>query len=74
MYNILYIVSMKKKTVIHEAKDTLYFTVTEAAKELGINVQTIRDYLAKGVLKTYKFKSLTLLEKEEIENWKERQK
>jgi excisionase family DNA binding protein len=65
---------MKKKVILHEAKDTAYLTVTEAARELGINVQTIRDHLVKGNLKTYKFKSLTLLSKEEVELWKEKQK
>jgi excisionase family DNA binding protein len=65
---------VRKKLIIHEAKDTDYFTVKEAARELGINTQTIRDHLAKGALKTYKFKSLTLLSKEEVEAWKERQK
>ena len=65
---------MKKKTILHEAKDTEYFTVKEAAKELGIDAQSMRDHLSKGNLKTYKFKSLTLLSKIEVESWKERQK
>ena len=65
---------MKKIILIHTAADTDFFTVEEAAKELGINTQSVRDHLTKGNLKTYKFKSLTLLKKEEVENWKERQK
>jgi excisionase family DNA binding protein len=65
---------VKTKTIIREAKDTDYFTVKEAAKELGINVQSIRDHLTKGNLRTYKFKSLTLLSKKEVEDWKEFQK
>ena len=65
---------MKKKIILHEAKDTEYFTVKEAAKELGIDAQSMRDHLSKGNLKTYKFKSLTLLSKAEVEAWKERQK
>jgi excisionase family DNA binding protein len=57
------------------AKDSEYFTVKEAAKELGINTQTIRDYLAKGIFKTYKFKTLTLISVKEIEKrGKERSK
>jgi len=65
---------MRKKIILHEAKDTDYFTVKEAAKELGIDTQSMRDHLSKGNLKTYKFKSLTLLSKAEVEAWKERQK
>ena len=65
---------MKKKIILHEAKDIDYFTVKESAKELGIDAQSMRDHLSKGNLKTYKFKSLTLLSKSEVEAWKERQK
>ena len=65
---------MRTTKNIHIAKDTEFFTVTEAAEELGINVQTIRDYLVKGIIKTYKFKTLTLVSKEEVEAWKQRQK
>lgn len=70
----MYIVDVRTMTIIHAAKDTLYFTVKEAADELGINMQTIRDYLAKGIIKTYKFKTLTLISKQEVEEWKQRQK
>lgn len=65
---------MRKKVILHEAKDTEYFTVSEAAKELGINAQSMRDHLVRGNLKTYKFKTLTLVKKEEVEAWRERQK
>ena len=66
----------KKKIIIkiHTITDSDYFTVAEAAAELEINKQSVRDHLTKGNLKTYKFKSLTLLKKEEVESWKERQK
>ena len=70
----MYIVDVKTITIIHTPKDTSYFTVKEAADELGINTQTIRDYLVKGIMKTYKFKTLTLLSKQEVEEWKEKQK
>lgn len=70
----MYIVYVRTMTIIHVARDTSYFTVKEAADELGINVQTIRDYLAKGVIKTYKFKTLTLISRQEVEQWKKRQK
>ena len=61
-------------TTIHTAKDTSYFTVKEAADELGINTQTVRDYLVRGIFKTYKFKTLTLISRQEVEEWKQRQK
>ena len=72
--NILYIVSVRTTINIDKPKDTLYFTVKEAADELGINTQTIRDYLVKGIMKTYKFKTLTLISKEEVKQWKQKQK
>ena len=51
-----------------------FFTVDEAAKELGIKTTAIRNYLYEEKMTTYKFKSLTLLSKQEVEDWKERQK
>jgi len=65
---------MKTLTIIRTPNDTMYLTVKEAADELGINTQTIRDYLVKGIIKTYKFKTLTLIGKQEIEEWKKRRK
>jgi excisionase family DNA binding protein len=65
---------MKKEKIIHAAKDTEYYTVAEAAEELGINAQTVRDYLVKGALTTYKFKTLTLIDREEVKSWKAKQK
>lgn len=51
-----------------------YLTVEEAAKELKIRSGAIRNYLWEGKLTTYKFKTLTLVSKAEIEEWKKRQK
>jgi len=51
-----------------------YFTVEEAANELGIKPTAIRNYLCDGKLTTYKFKTLTLVHQQEVESWKERQK
>ncbi len=65
---------MRTEKIIHTAKDTDYYTVAEAADELGIEAQTIRDYLVKGALTTYKFKTLTLIKRDEVEQWKEKQK
>lgn len=65
---------MRTIKIVHTAKDTDYFTVKEAADELKINAQSIRDYLVRGLLTTYKFKTFTLLKREEVEEWKKRQK
>ena len=63
-----------KKKIIHNADDSHFLTVEEAARELKIEKQSLRDHLRRGNLTTYKFKSLTLLSKIEVEAWKERQK
>jgi excisionase family DNA binding protein len=51
-----------------------YLTIDEAAKELRVKPTAIRNYLYEGKLKTYKFKTLTLLKADEVEAWKDRQK
>ncbi len=51
-----------------------YFTIKEAAKILGIEANSIRNYISWGKVTAYKFKSLTLISKEEIERWKGLQK
>ncbi len=51
-----------------------YLTVEEAASLLGLKEMSIRNYLSDGKLTTYKFKSLTLLKKEEVMKWKDRQR
>jgi excisionase family DNA binding protein len=51
-----------------------FFTVEEAANELGLKPTVIRNYLSDGTLTTYKFKTLTLLSTKEVETRKERQK
>lgn len=56
------------------AKDSDYFTVDEAALELGIKPTAIRNYLCDGKFTTYKFKTLTLVHKVDVEAWKARQK
>lgn len=70
----MYIYSMKKEKELKQANVADYFTVEEAAKELGIKPTAIRNYLYDGKLTTYKFKTLTLIKSEEVESWKERQK
>lgn len=49
-----------------------YLTVDEAAEKLGIKPTAVRNYLYDGKMKTYKFKTLTLLSTDDIEAWAER--
>lgn len=61
-----------KELKIADAKD--FLTVEEASDELGIKDSAIRNYLYDEKLTTYKFKTLTLVSREEAENWKTRQR
>ena len=65
---------MAKPKTLSIADGSKFLTVEEAASELGIKTTAIRNYLYDGKMTTYKFKMLTLLSKEEVEQWKERQK
>ena len=52
--------------------DTLdFFTVDKAANELSIKPTAIRNYLTWGKMTTYKFKTLTLIKRQEVEEWKQ---
>ncbi len=51
-----------------------YLSIDEAAAYLGVKETAIRNYLSLGKLKTYKFKSLTLLKLTDLDQWKPRQK
>lgn len=46
-----------------------YLNIDEASRFLGISNGSLRNYLSWGWLTTYKFKTLTLLKKEELEEW-----
>jgi excisionase family DNA binding protein len=59
---------------LKQANEAEYLTVEEAARELGIKTTAIRNYLWEEKLTTFKFKTLTLVSKQEVESWKERQK
>ena len=65
---------MNKPKQINRPDVSEYLTVDEAAKELGIKPTAIRNYLTWGKMDTYKFKTLTLLKKSEVEEWKARQR
>jgi excisionase family DNA binding protein len=51
-----------------------FFTVNEAAKILEVQPSSIRHYIMWKQMTAYKFKTLTLISKEEIERWKGVQK
>jgi hypothetical protein len=65
---------MNKIKTLKQANDNEYFTVEEAAEELGIKANAIRNYLYLRKFTTHKFKSLTLLDAKEVEGWKSRQR
>ncbi len=48
-----------------------FLSTEEAADYLGIKPTVVRNYLWEGKLTTYKFKNLTLLSREELDDWKE---
>ncbi len=66
--------SMAKVKRIKKANERDYFTIDEAAQELGIKPPVLRNYLHAEKMTTYKFKTLTLLSRGEVEGWKERQR
>jgi|GEM_PF-1865968 len=51
-----------------------FMTVDEASQELGVKTTALRNYLYQEKLTTYKFKTLTLLSKSEVEEWKDRRR
>jgi excisionase family DNA binding protein len=65
---------MAEIKTLKKADDESYLTIEQAANELGLKATVIRNYLYEGKMVTYKFKTLTLLKKDEVEAWKERQK
>jgi excisionase family DNA binding protein len=59
---------------INKPDEKEFLTVDEAATVLGIKPTAIRNYLTWGKMETYKFKTLTLIKKQDVEEWKKRQK
>jgi hypothetical protein len=64
----------EKQVKLKEVRDSEYFSVDEASQALGIKPTAIRNYLYWGYFTTFKFKNFTLVSKEEVEEWKKRQK
>ncbi|MCH7519831.1 MAG: helix-turn-helix domain-containing protein [Candidatus Dadabacteria bacterium] len=65
---------MNKTKHLKSVDESGYLSVSEASQSLGVKEPAIRNYLYDGKLTTYKFKGLTLLAKDEIENWRDRQR
>lgn len=60
------LVVLKKASVDH------FLTVEEAASEMSVKSQTVRNGLTAGTFTTYKFKTLTLLSASEVRKHKKR--
>lgn len=63
-----------KEKILKTASEKDYLSVEEASILLGIKPTAIRNYLYLEKFTTYKFKNLTLLDRREINNWKDRKK
>ena len=61
---------MSKTEQLTEARADQYLTVDEASEQLGVKPPVLRNYLYQDKLTTYKFKTLTLVSKVEVEQWK----
>ncbi len=56
-------------SIVTVANENDYLNIDEASRFLGISNGSLRNYLSWGWLTTYKFKTLTLLKREELEDW-----
>ena len=61
-----------KPKILHAVDNGHYLSVAEAAKSLGIDKASVRNYLTWGWLTAYKFKSLTLIDRKEVDEWKQK--
>lgn len=59
-----------KRIELQKASGSDYLTIDETAHELGIKPAVVRNYLYEGKFRTYKFKTLTLVSKRDVEAWK----
>lgn len=53
---------MKKLTKVNSYE---YLTVKEAARKRGITEGTLRSYISRGLVEAYKFKTLTLVHRDD---------
>lgn len=63
---------MRKIRQLKTADASGYLSIEEAADTLNIKPTALRNYLCDGKLTTYKFKTLTLVDADEVKIWKER--
>ncbi len=62
---------MKRIRQLKRADDSGYLSIDEAAEALNIKSTALRNYLCDGKLTTYKFKTLSLVDADEVKAWKE---
>lgn len=55
---------------LNAASTNDFLSTEEAADYLKVKPTVVRNYLWEGKLTTYKFKTLTLLSREELDDWK----
>ena len=60
---------LNKLSIATIAREDEYLNIDEASRFLGITNGSVRNYLTWGWLTTYKFKTLTLLSKQELIEW-----
>lgn len=65
---------MNKTEYLQKVDGEIYLTIEEASAELGIKSTAIRNYLHDQKLTKYKFKNMTLLHRNEVIQWKNRQR
>lgn len=58
--------------VLKQASIDQFLTVEEAANEMNVKPQTVRNGLTTGIFTTYKFKTLTLLSTSEVKEYRKR--
>lgn len=69
VYHVYYMV-MRQLKELKKVNSSDFLTVDEAAMELGIKPTAVRNYLSAGIFTTFKFKTLTLVKREEIDSRK----
>jgi excisionase family DNA binding protein len=62
----------RKEVQLKQASAAEYLTIEEAARELGIKPSVLRNYLSEGKLTTYKFKTLALVSRDSIKEYRQK--
>lgn len=61
---------MKKEIKLKSVNDKDYLSVEEVSQFLGVKPNAIRNYLYLNYFTTYKFKTLTLIKRKEVIEWR----